>query len=899
MQPLNLLLADSRAYVMLGSRANSKAMATSTEAALPPLIDRDLFFGEIQIGGAQISPDGAYISFLKPHAGARNIWIKKNGEPFSAAKPVTADPRPIPHYFWSRDGKFIVYVQDNNGDENYNIYAVDPAGAPDPCKQVPAARNLTNAKGARAFIYSLPKNQPDIIYAGLNDRDPAWPDLYRVQISNGERTPLRQNTERIAEWTFDNAGNLRLASRVNETGDTEILRVDVGGFTRIYSCSVNETCSPVKFDRENKHVHLITNQGADADLIRLARLNPATAAVEIVEEDPLHRADLADAIFSEQTDELLATVYEDDRERIYWKDNAFDADHHWLEEQFPGLEINWVSHTRDENTWIVSARGDREPGEVYVFDRKAKHLEPQYRVRERIPREALAPSEAIRYPSSDGLEVPAYLTLPKGIEPKNLPLVVFVHGGPWARDSWGYDVFAQFLANRGYAVLQPNFRGSTGYGKKFLNAGNGEWGRKMQDDLTWGVKYLVAQEIADPKRVAIAGGSYGGYAALAGVAFTPDVYAAAVSIVGPSSLITLLESIPPYWEAERKIMYARIADPEDPAGRKTLEEESPLHAASRIKTPLMVVQGANDPRVKKRESDQIVIALREHGIAVEYLVAPDEGHGFAHPINNLAMIAAMERFLGRHLHSRFQESAPEEVAARLKEITVDPSTVTLAPAIDASAIGLPRPAADLQPGTNRYRATLDIGGQKISLEVVSEIEDNGDFWSAVSRMETPMGSVTDTAKLEKGTLIAHERRVSQGPVQIEISYDGSRAAGRMTIEGQKQPVEIALDGPVFADSAGAMESIAVLPLTEGYRTAYRNVDLSRQKMKPMQLAVAGSEPITVPGGSFDTYRVDIEPADGAPGKTTVWVAKAERKPVKYQSVLPEMGGAVMTAELLK
>jgi dipeptidyl aminopeptidase/acylaminoacyl peptidase len=873
-------------------------MANSMEAALPPLIDRDLFFGEIQIDGAQISPDGVYISFLKPYNGTRNIWVKKAGEPFSSARPLTADTRPIPGYFWSRDSRFVLYVQDDNGDENYNIYAIDPAGAPEAQKGVPVARNITQAKGARAFIYSRPKNQPDTIYAGLNDRDPAWVDLYRVNISTGERMLLRQNTERIAEWSFDNAGNLRLATRVNDAGGTELLRVDAERFTPIYSCSAAETCAPVKFDSANQCVYLITNKGADVDLIQLARLDPASAAVGMVEEDPLHRVDLADAMFSEQTDELLATIYEDDRERIYWKNRQFEADHHWLEERFPAREISWISHTRDENTWIVSAHGDTEPGEVYLFDRKARSVELQYRVREHIPREALAPRESIRYPSSDGLEIPAYLTIPKGVEAKGLPLVVFVHGGPWARDAWGYDVFAQFFANRGYAVLQPNFRASTGYGKKFLNAGNGEWGRKMQDDITWGVKHLAARGIADPKRVAIAGGSYGGYAALAGVAFTPDLYAAAVSIVGPSSLITLLESIPPYWEAERKIMYARMADPDTPEGRKTLEDESPLNAAERIQTPLMVVQGANDPRVKKRESDQIVVALRERGIDVAYLVAPDEGHGFARPINNLAMIAAMERFLGRHLQSRFQDSAPQDVIARLREITVDPKTVTLAPKMAAAEVGVPQTAADLKAGTSRYQATLEAGGQNISLDLVNEIKDEGGAWSAVYTMETPMGPMTDTAKLEKGTLIARERHVSQGPVSIDVSYDGDRAEGAMTVNGQTKPVKIELGGPVFADSAGAMESIGALPLTEGYKTAFRNVDLALQKPKLMQLAVAGSEIVTVPAGTFETYRLEIEPADGGPGKTTVWIAKAARKAVKYQSVLPEMGGAVLTAELL-
>src|SRR5258708_33585261 len=286
--------------------------------------------------------------------------------------------------------------------------------------------------------------------------------------------------------------------------------------------------------------------------------------------------------------------------------------------------------------------------------------------------------ETIRYKSSDGLEISAYLTLPKGVPAKGLPLIVLPHGGPWARDSWGFNGLGQFLANRGYAVLQPNFRSSTGYGKKFLNAGNKQWGDRMQDDLTWGVKQLVAEGIADPKRVGIMGGSYGGYATLAGVAFTPDLYAAAVSIVGPSNLITLLAAVPPYWEAFRKTLYLRMGDPDTAEGRKLLSAESPLNSADRIRTPLMVVQGADGPRVNKRESDQIVVAAREHGVAVEYLVAPDEGHGFARPINNLAMVAEMEKFLAAHLGGRYQEGVPEEVSARLREITVDPRTVVLA-----------------------------------------------------------------------------------------------------------------------------------------------------------------------------------------------------------------------------
>ena len=347
-----------------------------------------------------------------------------------------------------------------------------------------------------------------------------------------------------------------------------------------------------------------------------------------------------------------------------------------LQTKLPDKEIAFGARSKDENIWIVIAHNDTEPGETYVWNRKAKTLVLQYRIREELPRTSLSERRPYHFKSSDGLDIPAYLTLPKGLSTKNLPLIVLPHGGPWGRDSFGYDTFAQFLSNRGYAVLQPNFRASTGYGKKFLNAGNGEWGRKMQDDLTWGVKALVADGTVEPKRVGIFGVSYGGYATLAGVAFTPDVYAAAVAYAAPSNLITLLDAIPPYWEAIRKQMYTRMADPTTPDGKALLIAESPLTQAKAIVTPLMVVQGKNDPRVNVRESNQIVAAVRDNGKPVEYLVAPDEGHGFARPINNLAMVTAMEKFIAKYLGGRFQEDVSSDVEARLKEITVDPKTVS-------------------------------------------------------------------------------------------------------------------------------------------------------------------------------------------------------------------------------
>ncbi len=663
-------------HLILTAAALCTTAATiAAPAAQPPLIDRSLFFGEIPIAGAQISPDGRFISFLKPYQGTRNIWVKGADEPFSAARPVSHEAtRPIRSYFWSRDSKYLLYSQDSGGDENFNIYAIDPGSPADPKTGVPPTRPLTDLKGVRTQIFSVPKAKPDILYIGLNDRDPRWHDLYELHISSGEKTLMRKNTENIAGWHFDNEGNLRLAQRTNAAGDTEILRVDAEGFKPVYGCSVLETCGVSGFDAANKQAYLVTNRGS-LDLIELDLLDPASGAAVKLEGDPQMRVDLLDHKVSEVDHRVLFTDYEDDTVRRYFKDKAFEKDYRWLESQLQGLEVTFGAASKDENLWIVNAYSDVEPGIAYVWNRKARTLALQYRIREDLPRDALSPRKPYHYRSSDGLDIPAYLTLPKGLAAQKLPLIVFPHGGPWARDSWGYDTYAQYLSNRGYAVLQPNFRGSTSYGKRFLNAGNGEWGRKMQDDLTWGVKSLVASGIVDRARAGIAGGSYGGYATLAGVAFTPDVYAAAVAIVAPSNLITLLDAIPPYWEAGRKQMYTRMADPTTSQGKALLVAESPLTQAKSIVTPLLVVQGKNDPRVNIRESDQIVAAVRDNGKPVEYLVAPDEGHGFARPINNLAMVTAMEIFFARHLGGRHQEEVPPDVAAKLKDITVDPKTV--------------------------------------------------------------------------------------------------------------------------------------------------------------------------------------------------------------------------------
>ncbi len=648
----------------------------------PPIIDRELLFDSPEIAGGQISPDGKFISFIKPYKGTQNIWVKKLEEEFTAAKPVTADTlRPIRSYFWSRDGKYILYSQDKGGDENFNIYAVNPNDSIAPGSDIPLNRDLTNLKGVRVFIYAVPLTDPDALYIGLNDRDKAWHDLYKMKISTGERSLVRQNsaTDRITNWLFDWNDQLRLASRANTDGSNDLLRVDDKELIKVYTTSVFEEAYPYAFHKDNKRVYMNTNRGDSIDLSQLILFDPVTLKEEYVESDPLKRVDIGNVLISELTKEIIFTSYEDERNRYYWKDKKYEEDYNLIKKELPNSDIYFFSSTTDENYWLISASADVDPGSTYLYDRINKKLTFQYRPRPNIPVNDLSEMKAIRYKSSDGIEIPAFLTLPKGLEPKNLPVVVFPHGGPWARDGWGYSSYAQFLANRGYAVLSPNFRSSTGYGKKFLNAGNNQWGEKMQDDLTWGVKYLINEGIADSTRIGIMGGSYGGYATLAGLAFTPDVYACGVSIVGPSNLITLLNSIPPYWEAGRKIFHVRMGDPTNAEGKAQLERQSPLNSANKIKAALLVVQGANDPRVNKAESDQIVIALRERGFPVEYIVAPDEGHGFARPVNNMAMLASAEKFLAKHLGGRYQESMKPEVAKRLGEITVDVATVELAP----------------------------------------------------------------------------------------------------------------------------------------------------------------------------------------------------------------------------
>jgi dipeptidyl aminopeptidase/acylaminoacyl peptidase len=686
---------------------------------LPPLIDREIFFGDPEIAGGQISPDGRFISFLRPLDGVQNVWVKGRDEPFDAARPVTADTiRPVRGYFWSQDSRYVLYAQDRDGDENFRVYAVDPRAPPAPGSPAPPVRDLTPFQGIQARIVSVPEAAPDQILVAINDRDPRVHDVYRIDIRTGERELVLRNDENVVQWQADLRGNLRLGVRQTQDGGWEILRLDPDGLTPVYSCSWEEACGPVRFHHDGRRAYMVTNRGVD--LTRLILFDPATGEEELVDSDPQGEVDFSGAAFSRATRELLATYYVGDRLRIYPRDDQFATDLERVRAAVPDGDIYFGSRTRDDRLQLVSVTSDVDPGATYLYDRETGRVERLYRPYPDLPTEHLARTQPVRYAARDGVVIPAYLTIPRNVEPRNLPVVIMPHGGPWARDTWGYDATAQFLANRGYAVLQPNFRGSTGFGKRFLNLGNEEWGTgTMQHDITDGVRWLIDQGIADPDRIGIHGGSYGGYATLAGVTFTPELYAAGIPYVAPSNLITLIESFPPYWEPVIRIWHLRVGNPNDPAQRERLVQQSPLFSVERIQVPLLVVHGANDPRVVQNESDQIVVALRDRGVRVDYLVAPDEGHGFARPENRLALAAEMERFLAEHLGGRYQASVTPQLQRRLRVLRVDVDTVTAHTISATTDIAETAPAAadfrgaSVVPATLRYRPSIDMGGRAV------------------------------------------------------------------------------------------------------------------------------------------------------------------------------------------
>lgn len=617
-----------------------------TESAAPavPLIPREILFGNPEMTQPLLSPDGERLAYIAPVNGVLNVWVGPvgadvGGEDF---EPVTDDTeRGIRLYFWAEDGRHLVYLQDEGGDENWRLYAVDPA--------TKKTRDLTPFENVQARPLEKNKRFPDEILIELNRRDPQLHDVHRLNLATGDLELVAENPGNVAGWVADVEMRVRGAMTAQPDGGFGLMvRDDEDSEWRdllLWGPEDSLSSGPIGFSEDGARIFLKDSRGANA--ARLVRLELLTEEIEVLAEDPKY--DVSGALVHPDTREVQAVAFT--RARTEWTvlDDDIREDFAAIKTLYPG-DFFVVSRDRADATWLVAFTADDGPVSYYSYDRASREGTHLFDDRPGLKGYTLAHMEPISFRTRDGLEIHGYLTLPPGAGREDLPMILNVHGGPWARDEWGYNPEAQWLANRGYACLQVNFRGSTGYGKAFLNAGDREWGAKMHDDLVDAVGWAVGEGVADPERVAIYGGSYGGYAALVGATFTPDLFRCAVDIVGPSNLITLIESIPPYWKPLVAIFTERVGNPE--TEREFLESRSPLFRVDEIKIPMLIAQGANDPRVKQAESEQIVAAMKEKGIDHEYLLFPDEGHGFARPENRLKFYAAAEGFLAKHLGGR-------------------------------------------------------------------------------------------------------------------------------------------------------------------------------------------------------------------------------------------------------
>lgn len=611
---------------------------------LPPLFPLKDFFRNPDRGFFRLSDDGNWLAFMQPVAFGEspprmNLFVQAltGSTPVGEARCLTRESeRDIADYYW-KGSDTLLYAKDFKGDENFHIVAVDVRSG--------AVSDLTPYPGVRAGIADDLPDDPDHVLITHNRRNPEAFDVYRVNVHTGEEILVAENPGNIVAWHTDHHGRLRAATVSDGLQTTLLYREsEDGDFQAIISTDFRNTVSPELFTFDDRCIYALSNRGRDC--LALVIIDPRNPDDEqlVFEADGV---DLDGVAYSRLRHVLTAAVYQTDRIRYHFFDQLTAERHLRVSEAMPGYEITLQSSSRDERKFIVAAYNDRTPGSRYIYDDDTGSLTRLCDINPALPESEMATVRPIQYTARDGLVIHGYLTLPKGREPRNLPCVVNPHGGPWARDSWGFNPETQFLANRGYCVLQMNFRGSTGYGRRFWEAGFGEWGLAMQDDITDGVQWLIQQGIADPRRIAIYGGSYGGYAVLSGITREPELYAAAVDFVGVSNLLTFLNTIPPYWKPLLEKMYTMVGHPEK--DRERLVATSPALNADRIRTPLFIAQGANDPRVNKAESDQMVAALRSRGVDVEYMVKEDEGHGFHNDENKFEFYERMEAFLSQHL----------------------------------------------------------------------------------------------------------------------------------------------------------------------------------------------------------------------------------------------------------
>lgn len=654
-----------------------------------PLIERAKLFGNPTKAGGQISPDGKWISFLAPRDGVMNVWVAPVGQ-LQNARPLTAEKtRPIRQVIWAPDSKQVLFVNDKGGDENFLLYGVDVASG--------TQRLLTPFERTRVRFLGGSTVIKDRILIGVNNRDPRWHDVYDLNLTTGQLTKVMQN-DGYAGFLADDQLKLRVAVKPRADGGVEYFRVtgttvETTPFTTVGFEDTSNT-EPLGFTTDGRTLYWADARGRDRAVI--VAQDVASGRTTVVAES--QRADLSGGLFDTKTGTIQAYADYYLTNEYVPIGNALKADLDFLKAQNKGT-FYIGSRTEADDKWIVSFDPITAPPSTWLYDRRARTLTELYTARAELVGAPLVQMWPIEIKSRDGLTLPSYLTLPKGADTNGdgkadrpVPMILWVHGGPWARDGHGFNPYHQWFANRGYAVLSVNFRGSTGFGKSFVSAGNLQWGRKMHDDLIDAVEWAVRSGVTTKDKVAIGGGSYGGYATLAGMTMTPETFACGVDIVGPSNLNTLLATVPPYWEAGRQQMYRRLGNPTTEEGKALLRERSPLTYADRIQRPLLIGQGANDPRVNVAESDQIVAAMKAKNIPVTYVVFPDEGHGFARPANNIAFNAITENFLAGCLGGR-AEPIGEVMTASTAQVRDGAANVPgLRPATPAPTAS-PAPAA--------------------------------------------------------------------------------------------------------------------------------------------------------------------------------------------------------------
>lgn len=640
----------------------------STALAQEPasrLIPRDTIFGNPDKASPSLSPDGRFLSYLAPVDGVLNVWVGPVNQP-DEAKPVTKDTkRGIQTYLWAHTNEHVLYLQDSDGDENYHVYSVYlPSGE---------IKDLTPIEGVRAQLNEVSHRIPGEILVGLNDRSPQYHDLYRIDITTGEKEKVQENKGFLGFVTDDDF-KVRLSMKFGPDGGTIVSKPDgKDGWETFTEIPMEDslTTQPLFFDKAGKTLYSLDSRGRDT--AALVAIDLETGTTKVLGENK--KADAEQVLVHPTENTIQGVAFNRLRKEYQFFDKDIEADFDRLKKVADG-DISISSRTSDDRRWIVSFLMDNGPTRYYLYDRDTQKSTFLFTNNAKLEKWTLPRMHPLEIKSRDGLDLVSYLSLPTKSDPKNtgrpsepIPMVLLVHGGPWARDRWGANSLHHFLADRGYAVLSVNYRGSTGFGKAFINAGNQEWAGKMHDDLIDAVKWAVDEKIADPKKVAIMGGSYGGYATLVGLTFTPEVFTCGVDIVGPSNILTLLTTIPPYWAPAIEMFKKRVGDFTSEEGQTMLKERSPLTHVERIQRPLLIGQGANDPRVKQSESDQIVEAMQEKMIPVTYVLFPDEGHGFARPENRLAFYAISEAFLAEHLGGQFEPIGEAFEGSSVKVLT--------------------------------------------------------------------------------------------------------------------------------------------------------------------------------------------------------------------------------------